>query len=317
MFGGGGKAELIMSDTNSKMRHAILGAGGVGGLIGACLAHAGHSVTLIVRAETLAQYPRQLQLESPFGKFFVQVDVAAEVPAVDALWITVKATQLEAALGAVKNYDAIRGIVPLLNGVDHISLLRARYGAGRVIPATIAVETERVSAGHIVQRSPFAWLNVSSVGKNLLAATLDQLQSMGFECRFIENEPTLMWGKLVFLAPFALSTTAADKSVGEVLADPHWRSLGEACVREACAVGRAEGASVDADQVLAAVRGMPSGMRSSMMKDVAAHRTPELEAIAGPILRGGERHGIAVPATKELVALVERRVGQAEKKSSA
>jgi 2-dehydropantoate 2-reductase len=74
---------------------------------------------------------------------------------------------------------------------------------------------------------------------------------------------------------------------------------------------------VDADQVLAAVRGMPSGMRSSMMKDVAAHRTPELEAIAGPILRGGERHGIAVPATKELVALVERRVGQAEKKSSA
>jgi 2-dehydropantoate 2-reductase len=151
----------------------------------------------------------------------------------------------------------------------------------------------------------------------MLSATLDQLHGMGFECCFIENEPTLMWGKLVFLAPFALSTTAADKTVGEVLADPHWRSLGEACVREACAVGAAEGANVDADKVLAAVSGMPSAMRSSMMKDVAAHRRPELEAIAGPILRGGERHGIEVPATKELVALVERRVGQYEETRSA
>ena len=32
------------------MRHAILGAGGVGGLIGACLAHAGASVTLVAQA---------------------------------------------------------------------------------------------------------------------------------------------------------------------------------------------------------------------------------------------------------------------------
>jgi 2-dehydropantoate 2-reductase len=299
------------------MRHAILGAGGVGGLIGACLAHAGHSVTLVVRAETLPQYPRQLELESPFGKFFVQVHVASEVPAVDVLWITVKATQLEAALGAIRHYDAIRAIVPLLNGIDHIPLLRAKYGAERVIPATIAVETERVSPGHILQRSPFARLNVSSAGKNLLAGTLDQLQSMGLECRFIESEPTLMWGKLVFLAPFALSTTAADKTVGEVLGDPHWRSLGEACVREACAVGAAEGANLDADKVLAAVSAMPSAMRSSMMKDVAAHRPPELEAIAGPVLRGGERHGIEVPATKELLALVKQRVAQYEKKRSA
>ena len=107
------------------MRHAILGAGGVGGLIGACLAHAGDFVTLVVRRETLAQYPKQLHLESPFGNFTVNVSVAAEVPAVDVLWITVKATQLEPALVALKNPDAVRAIVPLLNGIDHISVLRA------------------------------------------------------------------------------------------------------------------------------------------------------------------------------------------------
>jgi 2-dehydropantoate 2-reductase len=54
---------------------------------------------------------------------------------------------------------------------------------------------------------------------------------------------------------------------------------------------------------------MPANMRSSMQKDVARGHPPELDAIAGPILRGGERHGIEVPTTKKLVAAVERRVG--------
>jgi 2-dehydropantoate 2-reductase len=291
------------------LRHAILGAGGVGGLIGACLAHIGDSVTLVVRPETLESYPRKLRLESAFGNFTVDVAVSAEVPPVDMLWITVKATQLDSALAAVKNPDAVRGIVPLLNGVDHIAVLRAKYGSERVIPATIAVESERVSPGHIVHRSPFARLNVLSVGRALLGSTLDELQKIGFACRFIDDEPTLMWGKLVFLAPFALSTTAADKTVGEIFSDPQLRSLGEACVREACAVATAEGARVDAETILAGVKVMPASMRSSMQKDVERHNPPELDAIAGPILRGAQKHGIEVPATKKLVAAVEQRAG--------
>jgi 2-dehydropantoate 2-reductase len=297
---------------STPMQHGILGAGGVGGLIGACLAHAGDSVTLVVRREALAQYPRQLHLESPFGNFTVNVSVAMDVPAIDVLWIAVKATQLEPALSALKNPDAVRAIVPLLNGIDHVSMLRARYGSGRLIPATIAVETERVSPGHIVQRSPFARLNVLSAGRGLLGTTVDQLQHIGFECRFVDDEPTLMWGKLVFLAPFALSTTAADKTTGEILADPEWRQLGLGCLREACAVAVAEGAKIDADAVIAGVTKMPGNMRSSMQKDVEQHKTPELEAIAGPILRGARRHGIEVPATKKLVAAVEQRAGFVE-----
>ena len=304
-----------MSDNMSKsMRHAILGAGGVGGLIGACLAHAGASVTLVVRRETLEHYPKQLRLESPYGNFTVDVAVAAEVPPVDVVWITVKATQLEPALTALRNPDAVRGIVPLLNGIDHIPLMRAKYGAERVIPATIAVETERVSPGHIIHRSPFARLNVLSAGRELLGSTLDQLRQIGFTWRFIDDEPTLMWGKLVFLAPFALATTAADKTVGEILSDPQWRSLGEACVREACAVAVAEGAKVDPEAVISGVTAMPGNMRSSMQKDVERDNPPELEAIAGPILGGARRHGIEVPATKKLVSAVEERTGVIERR---
>jgi ketopantoate reductase len=44
-----------------------------------------------------------------------------------------------------------------------------------------------------------------------------------------------------------------------------------------------------------------------MQKDVAAGRPPELDAIAGPILRGGAALGIPVPVTAELTAMIEGR----------
>jgi 2-dehydropantoate 2-reductase len=299
-----------MSEKTS-LRHVILGAGGVGGVIGAFLAHAGDSVTFIVRPESLANYPRQIRLESPLGNFRAEIAVATEAPAADVLWITVKATQLEQALGAVKNPNEIRAFVPLLNGIDHVALLRAKYpyhdGAERVIPATIAGEFERVSPGNFVHRTPFARLNLLSAGRALLAPCVEQLEKLGFTCRFIDDEPTLLWSKLVFLAPFALTTTAADKPIGEILADPGWRNLGVASVREACAVAIAEGAKVDPEKVIPGIGAMPPNMRSSMQKDVEQHNAPELEAIAGPILRGAQRHSIDVPATKKLVSAVEQR----------
>src|ERR1700689_1050451 len=300
----------MSSPSPSPLRHAILGAGGVGGLMGACLARSGAPVTLVVRPESLARYPEPLQLESAFGNFSVPVARASTVPPVDVLWLTVKATEPVPALGPVTKPEWVGAIVPLLNGIDHLALLRSRYAAEKVIAATIAVESERVAPGHIVHRSPFARLNVSSAGRALLGSPVEHLQQMGFECRFVDDEPTLMWGKLVFLAPFALSTTAADKTVGEILSDPQWRSLGEACVREACRVAVAEGAKVDAEAVLAGVKAMPATMRSSMQKDVEQLKTPELDAIAGPILRGADHHGIEVPATRKLVAEVEHRAAK-------
>jgi 2-dehydropantoate 2-reductase len=152
-------------------------------------------------------------------------------------------------------------------------------------------------------------LHVSTAGRTLLGSTVEHLQQIGFECRFVENESTLMWSKLVFLGPYALTTTAADRAMGGIISDPSWREQLEGCVREACDVAIAQGAKVDPESILAEMRGMPRNMRSSMQKEVEQHQTPELDAIAGPILRGARRHNIDIPATKKLVALVEQRAG--------
>jgi 2-dehydropantoate 2-reductase len=94
-----------------------------------------------------------------------------------------------------------------------------------------------------------------------------------------------------------------------VVGDPARRQRLEASVREACAVAAASGAAVAAEPVIALLTGLPPAMRASMQKDVEAGRPPELDAIAGPILRGAQAHRLPVPATQELVAAVRRRMG--------
>ena len=119
-------------------------------LVGGALARAGHPVTLLVRPGRAEQYPERLSVQSKsLGSFEARVRVAEHLgePS-DVVWITVKATALEAALGAVPPEelgDCV--VVPLLNGVDHVELLRGRYGAERVLPGTIRVEAERGGAG--------------------------------------------------------------------------------------------------------------------------------------------------------------------------
>ena len=279
----------------------------MGGLIGACLARAGETVTLVVRPEKLDAHPPDLQLESPLGNWSGVVQWASSVPPVDVLWLTVKATQVEGVLGLITDGGSISAIVPLLNGVDHLELLRSKYGRDCVIPATIAGEVERVSMGHIIHRTPFARLNVSSRGRGLLQTTIDQFQGMGFTCNFVDDEATLMWSKLVFLAPIALTTSAFGRTIGDVVGEPaSWRLL-QASVREACAAGQAEGAKVEADAILDMIKGAPPGMRSSMQKDVEHGRQPELDAIGGPIVRAARRHGLKASVTEELIARIEGR----------
>jgi len=290
------------------MLHAILGPGGVGGLIGACLAHAGDRVTMVVRPSALATFPDSLHLESTFGTFDVPVERASQVPSADVLWITVKATELTEALKSVPDPNTEGVVVPLLNGIDHIAVLSEHFGADRVIPATFAGETERVAPGRISHPSPFARLNVAERGRDQLAGTLAKLHEIGFACSFVADEATLMWSKLVLLGPLALSTSAAGTPIGGLVADAQRHQELEACVREACAVATAEGAHVKAEAVLATIVSLPPGMRSSMQKDVERGSPPELDAIAGPVLRGAARHSIPVPATQALAAAVERRL---------
>jgi 2-dehydropantoate 2-reductase len=116
----------------------------------------------------------------------------------------------------------------------------------------------------------------------------------GFDVALASEELTLLWEKLALLAPLALTTPALGAPVGVVQADPDWSALLMCCHDEAAAVGIAEGAKLDASRLRRALLAFSGGeMRTSMQKDLDARRQLELDAIAGPIVRGGQRHRIA------------------------
>jgi 2-dehydropantoate 2-reductase len=288
------------------MRYAVLGAGGVGGLVGGALAKAGHDVTLLVRPGRREHYSERLSVQSELlGNFEAPVRVADWLDEqFDVVWIAVKATVLQSALGTIPPEVLGDGVlVPLLNGVDHVRRLRDRYGAERVLPGTIRVEAEQAGPGRVRHLSEFADVQVApNPATRERAQTLcEDLRDAGMGCEMQDDETTMLWSKLCFLAPFALATTASEGSLGVVRAEAgRWVRL-EQCVNEACAVGVAEGAKVAPEPILTVLEGMPNGFRSSMQKDVAAGKAPELDAIAGPILRGGIEHGIEVSATRFLV----------------
>jgi 2-dehydropantoate 2-reductase len=285
------------------MEHAVLGAGAIGGLVGTAVASLGEGVTVLVRPERLPGYPAKLSVERPSGAITAPARVAATLPnPVDVLWIATKTYQLKTALQVVQSLP--RCIVPLLNGVDHIEVLRAHFGHDRVLPATIAVEAERMAPGRFVQRSPFVNLNLAAGGEPVLGAIVARLRDLEFTCRFIENEQTLLWSKLCFLGPFALATSASGMNKAEIYADAEWKRKLTSAMTEACAVAKASGAEVDAAKIQSIFDGLPPGIRSSMQKDLASRRQLELDAIGGPIVRGGERYGIDVSTTAALIAAI-------------
>ncbi len=282
------------------MQHAVLGAGGIGGLVGAALARIGAGVVLLMRPDSLSWYPGRMAIESDvLGNFEVDVPAAAAIEApIDVLWVTVKATGLESALElAMPASVGAATVIPLLNGVDHVALLRARYP--NVVAGAIRVESERVAPGRIRQTFPFFQIDLAGA-----ESIVPELREAGFEVHVQHDEVSLLWRKLAFLAPAALATSAFDGPLGAVRDDE--RYLG--CLAEVIAVAHAEGVQIDEGALRKIVVNAPPGLRSSMQKDVEAGRPPELDAIAGPIQRGGSRHGIPTPSTDELARLVDRAV---------
>src|SRR4051812_46991411 len=138
---------------------AVLGPGGVGGLLAGLLARQGAPVTCLAGRSTVEVLNRQgIRVESAlFGDFTAQVRAAERLAdPVDVVLVTVKATQLHDALDRLPA-DVVGNalVVPLLNGVEHVELLGQRYPAAAVVPATVRVESTRTAPGVVHHGSPF------------------------------------------------------------------------------------------------------------------------------------------------------------------
>jgi 2-dehydropantoate 2-reductase len=286
---------------------AVLGPGGVGGLVAGVLARAGTDITVVAREETAALIDRDgLRIASPrFGRFDVRPRAVARLEGdVDILVVATKATGLDAALERIAGEPGL--VVPLLNGVEHLAVLRARWGL-KVCAAAIRVESERVAPGVVEHRSPSLRIDLAPPVVDVEVAA-HVFRAAEIPTKLADSEAEVMWRKLARLNALACTTTAYATTIGEIRRHPRRRLALEGAVEETVAVARAEGAPLEAGDVLAEIAALEEGQRSSMARDVEAGRAPELDAIAGAVLRAGARHGIPTPTVAELVAAIRDRL---------
>ena len=286
---------------------AILGPGAVGGALAVRLVNAGIPTVCVARAETVGIIALAgIVVETEGGTLSARCEATEFLTRpVGILLVTVKAPMLPEALERVDPAAVEAGVVvPLLNGIEHMEVLRTRFD-GRVAAGTIShYQAYRAGRVQIIEATPHPVVTIASesVPRGELDAAADLLRAAGIDARVGQSEKRVLWHKLARIAPLAAATSASGRTVGELRDDPAWRARLEHALAETCRVAEADGVPIGFAEQWTILDRMADETTTSAARDVAAGRRSELDAIVGAVLRVAERHGVACPALTELAA---------------
>jgi 2-dehydropantoate 2-reductase len=296
---------------------AIVGCGAIGGYVGAKLALAGESVTLLVRGATLeALRARGITLHLSDGRTLLAPNVAATaeyggVGAQDVVILAVKAHQLEAVAREVpKLFGPDTVVVTMQNGipywyfhrhggalagsivrsVDPEGMIGRSIPAERVLGCVVYPAAELLAPGvvkHIEgDRFPIGELDGT---RSARAERVSQcLTQAGFKAPVLDNIRAEIWLKLWGNLTFNPISALTRSTLLEICQFPPTRDLATAMMTEAQAVAGKLGIAfrVPLERRIAGAEKV-GHHKTSMLQDVEAGRAPELEALLGSVVELG------------------------------
>jgi 2-dehydropantoate 2-reductase len=312
----------------------IWGAGAIGGSVGAWLKRAGHDVTFVdVVADHVAAVrdpTRGLRITGPVEQFTITAP-AVTPDQLTGTWqhifLAVKAQHTEAATRALQPFLANNGyVLSLQNGLNE-NIIANIIGRDRTIGAFINFGADWMAPGEIM----FGNRGAVVLGE-LDGAITPRLETLHALLRDFEPDAitttdiwAYLWGKLGYGA-MLFAQALGEAGIADCLARPEllplWRQLGEEAISVALAEGVQprgfNGFEVDAFRpgaseaaARASVAAMSAFNRGSakthsgVWRDLwVRRRTTEVDVQIAPIAEHGARHGIACPATRQLVAMI-------------
>ena len=298
------------------MRIAVMGAGAVGGYLGALLARAGHEVSLVARGRHLqAIQGSGLQVRSEQGEFTAIVqatDQSSDIGPVDLVIHSVK---------TYHNPEAVPLLHPLLeenttvlcvqNGVDSWEQVQQALPPNTVLPGAVYIEASVAEPGVVQQQGNVRRLVFGEADGSMtprIQAIASAMQGVGMPTEISNDITSVLWNKWLFITALAGTTCAAHMGLAELLAVPESRLLVVQVLREIDSLGRKLGVNLDSnivDKTLHYMETEASSLKASMQKDMETGRPMELDALTGAVVRLGKEAGISTPANEAIYALLK------------
>jgi len=309
----------------------IVGAGAIGGFIGARLAACGKAeVSALARGDTLhalAQHGWRLRQGGRLvtGPVRAAADAGA-LGAQDVVVIAVKATAMaDVARGVAPLLGPDTVILPAMNGVpwwfshgiavlgpepltsvDPTGHIAAALPVARVIGCVVHASAATSEPGLVVHKMGQGLILGEPAGGSSprLVALNDLLAGAGFEVKLSTNIRRdiwyKLWGNLTINPVSAITGATADR----ILDDPLVRDFCSAAMREAAAIGAAIGCGIDeSPEARHAVTRALGAFKTSMLQDAERGRPLELDAIVAAVREIGARVGVATPTIDALFGL--------------
>lgn len=284
----------------------VVGAGSTGGYFGGRLAEAGRDVTFLVRPARAAHLRANgLQIVSPNGDLTLapKLVTADDVGGLyDAILITVKAYGLAAALDDLAPVvGPTTMILPVLNGMKHVDMITARFGAGALVGCVCKIAATIDAQGRIVQLARFNELAYGEMDGAPSARTerLDAfMRGAGFDARLTPEVEREMWEKWILLATLGGVTTLMRGNIGQIAAAPGGVEFVSRFLDEVLAVVNAVGkppSPAFVTSTRAALTTQGSSQAPSMYRDLEQGHPIEADQIVGDLLARAARAGIATP----------------------
>jgi len=193
-------------------------------------------------------------------------------------------------------------VLPFLNGIKHLSILRDRFGPEQVLGGVTAVNAVLASNGDVVQ-SPVK-IDMTALGepggqRSARCAAIHQAFAAGGIAASVSDDITaFMWAKLFAFACIATVATLTRARAGVVAASATGASFVSAVIEECGRVVAAEGYPPPAD-IAGIVRGLyaqgESKYRPSMLVDMEEGRPTEGGHTIGDLVERAARRGVAAP----------------------
>jgi 2-dehydropantoate 2-reductase len=277
------------------MRTLVLGAGAIGGYFGGKLVEKGEDITFLVRENRQKKIKENgLVIKSVFGDTTVfpkTITVNDSPSSFDLIILSTKAYHLENAIADIKPFVGEHTtVLPLLNGIAHVPLLRKELDEQNVIGGLCYISTTLDDEGAVIQTSPFNRIVIGEFD-GTLSSRIEGIKHL-FEgtkttCDISDNIEQDMWHKYLYIATLSGVTTLFRSPIGAIRSSEGSRSFMEALLNEVKTIMERYDAPLGegiSQQHLASFDSSPYGYKSSMLKDMERNAPIEGEHIHGYLL---------------------------------